>query len=136
MLMLWNGVYYALILLAVCILPVCVFLYENEASLLYPQLLHPLLHPNSTFSQKLSKPVTVLILVVGSIGITSILALLYYFLERKGTSVDGDYTISIRYAIPSLVTLCSWVLFIFFVPYGMVYLPIHLFTLLLNPCIT
>ena len=136
MLMLWNGVYYALILLAVCILPVCVFLYENEASLLYPQLLHPLLHPNSTFSQKLSKPVTVLILVVGSIGITSILALIYYFLERKGTSVDGDYTISIRYAIPSLVTLCSWVLFIFFVPYGMVYLPIHLFTLLLNPCIT
>ena len=136
MLMLWNGVYYALILLAVCILPVCVFLYENEASLLYPQLLHPLLHPNSTFSQKLSKPVTVLILVVGSIGITSILALLYYFLERKGTSVDGDYTISIRYAIPSLVTLCSWVLFIFFVPYGMVYLPIHLFTLLLNPWIT
>ena len=134
--MLWNGVYYALILLAVCILPVCVFLYENEASLLYPQLLHPLLHPNSTFSQKLSKPVTVLILVVGSIGITSILALLYYFLERKGTSVDGDYTISIRYAIPSLVTLCSWVLFIFFVPYGMVYLPIHLFTLLLNPWIT
>lgn len=134
--MLWNGVYYALILLAVCILPVCVFLYENEASLLYPQLLHPLLHPNSTFSQKLSKPVTVLILVVGSIGITSILALLYYFLERKGTSVDGDYTISIRYAIPSLVTLCSWVLFIFFVPYGMVYLPINLFTLLLNPCIT
>ena len=128
--------YYALILLAVCILPVCVFLYENEASLLYPQLLHPLLHPNSTFSQKLSKPVTVLILVVGSIGITSILALLYYFLERKGTSVDGDYTISIRYAIPSLVTLCSWVLFIFFVPYGMVYLPIHLFTLLLNPWIT
>ena len=136
MLMLWNGVYYALILLAVCILPVCVFLYENEASLLYPQLLHSLLHPNSTFSQKLSKPVTVLILVVGSIGITSILALLYYFLERNGTSVDGDYTISIRYAIPSLVTLCSWVLFIFFVPYGMVYLPIHLFTLLLNPCIT
>lgn len=134
--MLWNGVYYALILLAVCILPVCVFLYENEASLLYPQLLHSLLHPNSTFSQKLSKPVTVLILVVGSIGITSILALLYYFLERNGTSVDGDYTISIRYAIPSLVTLCSWVLFIFFVPYGMVYLPIHLFTLLLNPCIT
>ena len=128
--------YYALILLAVCILPVCVFLYENEASLLYPQLLHSLLHPNSTFSQKLSKPVTVLILVVGSIGITSILALLYYFLERNGTSVDGDYTISIRYAIPSLVTLCSWVLFIFFVPYGMVYLPIHLFTLLLNPCIT
>ena len=136
MLMLWNCVYYALILLAVCILPVCVFLYENEASLLYPQLLHSLLHPNSTFSQKLSKPVTVLILVVGSIGITSILALLYYFLERNGTSVDGDYTISIRYAIPSLVTLCSWVLFIFFVPYGMVYLPIHLFTLLLNPCIT
>lgn len=136
MLMLWNGVYYALILLAVCILPVCVFLYENEASLLYPQLLHSLLHPNSTFSQKLSKPVTVLILVVGSIGITSILALLYYFLERNGTSVDGDYTISIRYAIPSLVTLCSWVLFIFFVPYGMVYLPIHLFTLLLNPWIT
>ena len=134
--MLWNGVYYALILLAVCILPVCVFLYENEASLLYPQLLHSLLHPNSTFSQKLSKPVTVLILVVGSIGITSILALLYYFLERNGTSVDGDYTISIRYAIPSLVTLCSWVLFIFFVPYGMVYLPIHLFTLLLNPWIT
>ena len=128
--------YYALILLAVCILPVCVFLYENEASLLYPQLLHSLLHPNSTFSQKLSKPVTVLILVVGSIGITSILALLYYFLERNGTSVDGDYTISIRYAIPSLVTLCSWVLFIFFVPYGMVYLPIHLFTLLLNPWIT
>ena len=134
--MLWNGVYYALILLAVCILPVCVFLYENEASLLYPQLLHSLLHPNSTFSQKLSKPVTVLILVVGSIVITSILALLYYFLERNGTSIDGDYTISIRYAIPSLVTLCSWVLFIFFVPYGMVYLPIHLFTLLLNPCIT
>ena len=52
-------------------------------------------------------------------------------LEKNGVSADGDYTISIRYAIPSLVTLCSWVLFIFFVPYGMVYLPIHLFTLFL-----
>lgn len=131
MLMLWNSVYYALILLAACVLPVCVFLYENEASLLYPHLLHPLAHPNFTFSQKLSKPVTVLILVIGSIGTISILALLYYFLEKNGVSIDGDYTISIRYAIPSLVTLCSWVLFIFFVPYGMVYLPIHLFTLLL-----
>ena len=131
MLMLWNSVYYVLILLAVCVLPVCVFLYENEASLLYPHLLNPLAHPNFTFSQKLSKPVTVLILVVGSIGITAILALLYYFLEKSGFSADGDYTISIRYAIPSLATLCSWVLFIFFVPYGMVYLPIHLFTLIL-----
>lgn len=88
-----------------------------------------LFHPNSTFSQKLSKPVSVLILIVGSIGITSILSLIYYFLEKNGVSSDGNYTISIRYAVPSLITLCSWVLFVFFVPYGMVYLPVHLFTL-------
>ena len=90
----------------------------------------------STFSQKLSKPVTVLILAVGSLGLTSILALIYYFLEKNGISYEGNYSISIRYAVPSLSTLCSWVLFVFFVPYGMVYLPIHLFTLFLIDLLT
>ena len=99
-------------------------------------LFHMLFNLKSTFSQKLSKPVTVLILAVGSLGLTSILALIYYFLEKNGISYEGNYSISIRYAVPSLSTLCSWVLFVFFVPYGMVYLPIHLFTLFLIDLLT
>ena len=59
-----------------------------------------------------------------------------FSLEKNGISYEGNYSISIRYAVPSLSTLCSWVLFVFFVPYGMVYLPIHLFTLFLIDLLT
>lgn len=119
--------FYIITLVCVCVLPICVFLYENTASLLYPRVQYSRsLH--TSFSQKYSKSVTLFILFIGLIGVTSLLGAIYYFLEKDGTAPgEGPYSISVIYAIPSLLTLCSWVVFVFLAPYGMVHISLHLF---------
>ena len=117
MLSFWVISYCCALLFLSVVIPSCLSLYENTSSLLYP-LLRWIVVLTRTFSYKCSRVVIFLCIVLGSVGVVCLLAAAYYFLEKD--AADPDYTLPFVSSFPNVFTLVSWLVFLIYVPYGMV----------------